>query len=414
MHNIVRRLRKALAFIGYILSGIAGIAVTITLKYLIDTPQPLESALPGEARIYRWRSYHLFYKELGAPENPPLVLLHNPGIGASAYEMRHIMAKLAERYHVYAPDLLGFGLSDRPNLDYTVEIYTTICHDFLTEIVLYPATLLASGISCTYAVEIAQQFPHTCERLVLISPITLSGTMWTMRGQRALTAALRLPLFGLILYALCSTRRALHWLLMQRNPQFQEGGQKEQAKAEVEYLYAATHRFGAEHAPLALWAGKLSRDVAQQFAMVQQPALLIWGTQALQNTHFISSEHALPHQTQLAIMRDAGIYVHEQYPDVVITDILDWSDMDNDTAPPKMTRNAAASVQTIRQAPSQVQSATQATQTSIIEAYCTKCKSKTVMLNPQEVTTKNGRPALRGTCSVCGTGQYRMGQREKE
>src|ERR1700676_776426 len=116
MHNIVRRLRKALAFIGYIVSGIAGIAVTITLKYLIDTPQPLESALPGEARIYRWRSYHLFYKELGAPENPPLVLLHNPGIGASAYEMRHIMAKLAERYHVYAPDLLGFGLSDRPNL----------------------------------------------------------------------------------------------------------------------------------------------------------------------------------------------------------------------------------------------------------------------------------------------------------
>ena len=94
MPNIVRLLRKAFVFVGWILSGIMGFAATITLKHLIDTPQPLESALPGEARLYRWHSYHVFYKVLGTPENPPLVLLHNPGIGASAYEMRHIMANL--------------------------------------------------------------------------------------------------------------------------------------------------------------------------------------------------------------------------------------------------------------------------------------------------------------------------------
>ncbi len=333
MPNIVRRLRKALAFtgpfVGYTIFGMAGFATIITLKHLIDTPQPLASALPGEARLYHWQSYHLFYKELGTPENPPLVLLHNPGIGASAYEMRYIMGKLAERYHVYAPDLLGFGLSDRPPLDYTVETYTTVCHDFLTEVVLRPATLLASGISCTYAVEVAQQFPDTCERLILISPITLSSTLWTRRGQPALVALLRLPLFGLSLYALCSTRSVLRWLLTRRIASHREGIQKKQAKAkveDVEYLYAASHRFGAEHAPLALWAGKLSQNATQQFAMVQQPTLLIWGTQALQNARFTNSEHHLPQKTQLAIMRDAGIYVHEQYPDVVIADVLDWSE----------------------------------------------------------------------------------------
>jgi hypothetical protein len=37
------------------------------------------------------------------------------------------------------------------------------------------------------------------------------------------------------------------------------------------------------------------------------------------------------------------------------------------------------------------------------EAYCVKCKKKTEMKNPQEVTMKNGRHALKGTCSVCGT-----------
>src|SRR5579863_2065247 len=335
MLNILCRLRKAGAIVGWILSGITCFAATIALKHLIETPQPLESALPGEARLYRWHSYHVFYKVLGAAENPPMVLLHNPGIGASAYEMRQIMAKLAERYLVYAPDLLGFGLSDRPNIDYTVETYTGLCHDFLTEVVQvaqHPATLLASGISCTFAVEVATRFPATCERLILISPTALSGGR---QVSRTFSSLLRLPGFGLCLYTLCSTRSALHWLLAQRNPQHQarqasqRGQQGQREQTYVEYLYAATHRFGAEHALLSLWSGKLSLNASQQFALLQQPALLIWVAQAMHDFRSISDEYQqyhMPQQTQLAIMRDAGIYVHEQYPDVVITDILEWSD----------------------------------------------------------------------------------------
>ena len=37
------------------------------------------------------------------------------------------------------------------------------------------------------------------------------------------------------------------------------------------------------------------------------------------------------------------------------------------------------------------------------EAYCVKCKKKTEMKDPKEVTMKNGRHAMKGTCSVCGT-----------
>jgi hypothetical protein len=40
---------------------------------------------------------------------------------------------------------------------------------------------------------------------------------------------------------------------------------------------------------------------------------------------------------------------------------------------------------------------------TMTEAYCVKCKKKTEIKNPQEVTMKNGRHALKGTCSVCGT-----------
>lgn len=45
-----------------------------------------------------------------------------------------------------------------------------------------------------------------------------------------------------------------------------------------------------------------------------------------------------------------------------------------------------------------------------VVAYCVKCKAKQEMKNPQPVFTKAGRPATRGTCSVCGTRMFRMGE----
>ena len=41
-------------------------------------------------------------------------------------------------------------------------------------------------------------------------------------------------------------------------------------------------------------------------------------------------------------------------------------------------------------------------------AYCVKCRKKTPMVEVQRVTMKNGRPAISGKCSVCGTGMYKI------
>lgn len=45
----------------------------------------------------------------------------------------------------------------------------------------------------------------------------------------------------------------------------------------------------------------------------------------------------------------------------------------------------------------------------MVEAYCVKCKAKREMKNPQAVTLKNGKPATKGTCPVCGTAIMRIG-----
>ena len=45
----------------------------------------------------------------------------------------------------------------------------------------------------------------------------------------------------------------------------------------------------------------------------------------------------------------------------------------------------------------------------ITDIYCVKCKAKRGNIEVKRVTMKNGRPATRATCAVCGSGKYRIG-----
>ena len=54
----------------------------------------------------------IFYRETGHADAPALLLLH--GFPTSSHMFRDLMPRLADRYHVVAPDLPGFGFSDAP------------------------------------------------------------------------------------------------------------------------------------------------------------------------------------------------------------------------------------------------------------------------------------------------------------
>jgi pimeloyl-ACP methyl ester carboxylesterase len=55
----------------------------------------------------------LFYREAGSTKNPTIVLLH--GFPSSSHMFRELIPKIAERFHVIAPDYIGFGYSDAPD-----------------------------------------------------------------------------------------------------------------------------------------------------------------------------------------------------------------------------------------------------------------------------------------------------------
>ena len=42
------------------------------------------------------------------------------------------------------------------------------------------------------------------------------------------------------------------------------------------------------------------------------------------------------------------------------------------------------------------------------EGYCVKCKAKRKIANAKQITMANKRPALKGTCPVCGTGMFKI------
>lgn len=77
----------------------------------------------------------LFYREAGPAGAPVVVLLH--GFPASSFMFRHLIPLLANRYHVIAPDHLGFGLSDAPAADdfgYTFDALADLTADLLNQL----------------------------------------------------------------------------------------------------------------------------------------------------------------------------------------------------------------------------------------------------------------------------------------
>ncbi|MBQ0999517.1 alpha/beta fold hydrolase [Streptomyces sp. RK62] len=77
----------------------------------------------------------VFYREAGDPDAPTLVLLH--GFPTSSHMFRRLIPALADRYHVVAPDHIGFGQSAMPALEdfpYTFDALTDVTEGLLRQL----------------------------------------------------------------------------------------------------------------------------------------------------------------------------------------------------------------------------------------------------------------------------------------
>src|ERR1700741_887295 len=73
----------------------------------------------------------IFYREAGSKDAPAILLLH--GFPTSSHMFRNLIPALADRYHVVAPDLPGFGFSDAPDrrrFSYTFQNLARVIDNF--------------------------------------------------------------------------------------------------------------------------------------------------------------------------------------------------------------------------------------------------------------------------------------------
>lgn len=114
----------------------AATSATAASNPLADFDYLKEDTLPWMEDGYQtWEhaGNKINYLEMGDPSNPALLLIH--GFGASAYHWRRNVPNLARDHHVFAIDMLGFGLSDKPVQDYTAEVWRDQALAFVEEVI---------------------------------------------------------------------------------------------------------------------------------------------------------------------------------------------------------------------------------------------------------------------------------------
>jgi pimeloyl-ACP methyl ester carboxylesterase len=117
----------------------------------------------------------------------PLVLLHGIHPGASALETRSFFSAYRGKRPVLAPDLPGYGTSDRHEHLYSAALYTFAVMQLLLRLTTRdaPADVVAFGLSSEFAARAARDRPDLFNSLTLVAP-TGFGVVETRRGPREL------------------------------------------------------------------------------------------------------------------------------------------------------------------------------------------------------------------------------------
>ena len=297
-------------WIGAITSGLAGY---IAAKLLMR-PQDVEWEQNREAIFHAEYSnfvdvdgLRVHYQEAGKPEDAPMVLIH--GFATSNLVWSKVFLEFAAKgFRVVAPDLAGYGYSDKPRgFDYTIARQAEIVRRFLEQLGIKEAYLVGSSYGAAVAATIALDHPDSVKKLVLI------GAVNNNRPTRYLLMRMfGSPIIGDLLSPLVVGSRRLLRLRMKRVYDRHRWALDER-RVDARHLPLSTrnaHR--AIIRTVRRWdAERVSRDAH----LLNRPTLLIWG----------DGDREVPLQdgerlrdtipgARLIVFRNCGHLPHEEYP----------------------------------------------------------------------------------------------------
>lgn len=260
-----------------LLGGGAAVGAAATYNALARRDvTPLADPLGGDVGTFEWRGHRVAYSVQGS--GPPVLLLHSIHAAGWSYEWKDNVRTLAETRTVYALDLLGFGRSDRPNTRYTARLYISLISDFAEEVIGGPCALVAASLTAAYALVLGARDPGRFPALVVVEPTGLVRLNdWSGAASDVARFAVDTPVLGTAYFHSIVSRASLRAFL--KLVYYDNDLVTDEM---VDAYYAASHQPGAKHAPAAFLAQQLNIDVRHAVRRLTQPALLVWGEQAVQ------------------------------------------------------------------------------------------------------------------------------------
>src|SRR3954462_13394371 len=139
-------------FIAFTVIAVAGM--------MLATAQPRAAAAGKDVTVL---GFKLHYLEAG--RGAPVVLLH--GLGGAGSRWTPTLEPLAKDFHVFAPDQIGFGDSDKPLANYHTGMLAEFLVGFLKAAGVPKASLVGNSMGAGVALYTAAKFPQMVDRIVL-------------------------------------------------------------------------------------------------------------------------------------------------------------------------------------------------------------------------------------------------------
>lgn len=145
-----------------------GLLVTFSLGYSAYVATSGEkSDILQNVKYIEINGEKIAYREAGNENSDVLVLIH--GFLGSSYDFSRIIPSLAERYHIIAPDLIGFGFSTKnESLNYSKESLSDFVYLALKELDIKEFNLLGHSMGGEVALNLVLNHPESVNKLILI------------------------------------------------------------------------------------------------------------------------------------------------------------------------------------------------------------------------------------------------------
>lgn len=251
----------------------------------------------------------IHYQEFGDPAHPTLVLIH--GYTASTYVWKTVAPMLAEKgFHIIAPDLLGFGYSDKPSwFDYTIQSQARMIVRLMNVLGIGQATLVGSSYGGAVASELTLDYPERVEKLVLVDAVCNNEAL-----SHPLLKLAAIPGVGEALTPFLMDSKAL--LKYRMKDTFSPENRHLITNERVESVYRPLSAADAHHSVLQTARNWHANRIEEDANLIDQPTLIIWGEDdKVIPIHNGFTLHREILNSRFVVFRDCGHLPQEENPD---------------------------------------------------------------------------------------------------